>query len=75
MLKLFQAGCTHSFGMMTIFSGVEPRLPHWPWVAPQDAESDTEPFSGHLRRNLCNDVTVSLGVDGAMSSDGQDMSG
>lgn len=27
----------------------------------------------HVRRNLCNDVTVSLGVDGAMSSDGQDM--
>ena len=29
-------------------------------------------YSGHVRRNLCNDVTVSLGVDGAMSSDGQD---
>eukprot|EP00435_Cladocopium_sp_Y103_P018064 s1799_g4.t1 len=28
----------------------------------------------HVRRNLCNDVTVSLGVDGAMSSDGQPFS-
>ena len=26
---------------------------------------------GNVRRQLCNNVTVAMGVDGAMSSDGQ----
>ena len=32
----------------------------------------TSPESrGNVRRQLCNNVTVAMGVDGAMSSDGQ----